>query len=76
MLDKAVTITHTQTVTGFDPRTLLPLRQIQVTYTVDGHGPFQLVTPEANFTQQYLEQETAKTAATLRAVGAVTTPAQ
>lgn len=71
MMDPAVVIDHVQTAVGFDPRTLLPLRQVQVTYHVETHGPFTLVTPEDKFNQEYIEKETGKTAATLRATGAL-----
>jgi len=71
MLDPAVKITDVHTVVGFDPKTTLPTRNVQVTYTVGIHGPFLLVTPETFFSQDYIEKETKKTADTLRAVGAV-----
>lgn len=74
MLDAAVRIDHVQTAVGFDSRTLLPSRQVQVTYSVGTHGPFTLVTPEDKFNQEYLETETGKMAATLRAAGALPTP--
>jgi len=70
-MDKAVVIDHTQTVVGFDPYTLLPARKVQVTYHVSTHGPFTLITPEDKFNAEYLETETGKTAATLRAAGAL-----
>lgn len=71
MLDKAVKIVNVKTAVGFDPSTLLPSRNVQVTYTVGAHGPFTLVTPESHFNEQYVETETGKMAATLRATGAI-----
>lgn len=71
MLDPLVKITNTKNVVGFDPRTLLPLRVIQIDFTVGDHGPFTITTPMDHFTPEYLEQETGKIVATLRAAGAV-----
>lgn len=71
MLDPLVKVTNVRSVTGFDPTTLLPSRQVQVTYTVGEHGPFVLVTPQDHFNEQYLEQETGKTLAVLRNTGVV-----
>lgn len=71
MLDPQVRIDHVQTAVGFDQRTLLPSRQVQVTYFVGTHGPFTLVTPEDKFNQEYLEEKTGAVAATLRSAGAI-----
>lgn len=71
MLDPSVKITNTQTIVGFDPHTTLPTRVIRVDYTVGTHGPFTITTPADHFTPEYLEMETGKTVATLRAVGAI-----
>ena len=71
MLDPLVKIDHVQNITGFDPQTLLPTRQVQVTYHIGTHGPFLLVTPQASFGEEYLEKETGKVVATLRAAGAL-----
>jgi hypothetical protein len=69
MLDPAVKVISTKTVLGFDPDTLLPSRNIQVTYKVGTQGPFILVTPADRFNEQYLEQETGKVVTTLRNSG-------
>lgn len=70
-MDPLVKITKVQNVVGFDPTTLLPSRQVQVTYTVGTHGPFTLVTPMHDFTQDYVERETQKVVDVLRATGAL-----
>lgn len=71
MLDPAVKITRTSGATGFDPVTLLPTKNVVVTYMVGDHGPFTLTTPANDFTAEYVERETSKQAATLRALGAI-----
>lgn len=70
-MDASVKITSTKTVTGFDPVTLLPSRQVQVTFTVGEHGPFVIVTPADHFTTEYLDRETQKYVDTLRSAGAL-----
>lgn len=71
MLDPAVKVTNVRNVTGFDPQTLLPSRQVQITYTVGDHGPFIHTTPADHFDQAYLEAVTQKTADTLRNSGVI-----
>lgn len=71
MLDKDVKIQNVRNLTGFDPNTLLPTRQVQVTYMVGTHGPFILITPADHFTEAYLEVETGKIVTTLRNSGAL-----
>lgn len=70
-MDPAVRIQRVNSVTGFDPVTTLPSKNIQVTYTVGDHGPFVLVTPEKEFSDTYVEAETTKRANQLRALGLV-----
>ena len=73
MIDPLVKITDTRSVTGLDPRTLFPVKAKQITYTVGpNHGPYTLVTPDEQFTAQYIEDETNKVVKTLRDVGAIT----
>lgn len=72
MLDPLVKVTGSQTVVGFDPKTLLPQRVIQWTFMVGTHGPFTETTPADNFTEQYIEQVTGRIVQTLRAAGALT----
>ena len=72
MLDPAVKITRVSDQVGFDPVTLLPLRSKVVEYMIGTHGPFRLVTPAHEFTQQYVEQGTQKEVDTLRALGVIT----
>lgn len=72
MLDQNVKIVNTKSLVGFDSRTALPLRVIQVDFTVGTHGPFTITTPTDNFNEAYLEQETGKIVQTLRAAGAIT----
>jgi hypothetical protein len=69
MLDPAVKVQNVRNVTGFDPVTLLPSRQVQITYTVGDHGPFVHVTPQENFNEAYLHDVTGKTVTTLRNAG-------
>jgi len=69
MLDKAVHDVRVKSAVGFDPNTALPTQNIVVTYSVGEHGPFTLITPRANFSEQYLEAETGKMVAILRAAG-------
>lgn len=71
MLDPSVKIVNSKTVVGFDPKTALPLRVIQVDFTVGTHGPFTITTPSDQFTPEYLEQETGKVVSTLRTAGAI-----
>ncbi len=72
MLDPLVKITSSQSVTGIDPRTLLPVRVTQWTFTVgENHGPYTRTTPDANFTAQYIEDETNAVVKTLRDTGAI-----
>ncbi len=71
MVDPAVKVTNVRNVTGFDPVTLLPSRQVQITYSVGDHGPFTHVTTEEKFTPEYVEQVTGKMVQTLRATGAL-----
>jgi len=70
-MDKAVHILKIANVTGFDPLTTLPSKNIQVTYTVGDHGPFNLITPEKEFTPEYVDAETTKRANELRALGVI-----
>lgn len=72
MLDPSVKIVNTKSLVGFDSKTALPLRVIQVDFTVGSHGPFTITTPSDHFTEAYLEQETGKIVSTLRAAGAIT----
>jgi len=72
MLDPLVKIASSQSVTGIDPRTLLPVRVTQWTFTVgESHGPYTRTTPDADFTAQYIEDETNKVVKTLRDTGAI-----
>lgn len=71
MLDPAVKVTNVKNVVGFDPATLLPSRQVQITYNVGEHGPFTHVTTEDKFTPEYVAEVTGKTAQTLRTTGAL-----
>lgn len=71
MVDQAVRVTSSRSVTGFDPVTLLPVRVTQWTFTVGTHGPFTRVTPDQDFTAEYIERETQKVVDTLRATGAI-----
>lgn len=71
MLDPQVKITSVQDQVGLDAKTLLPVKATVVTYMVGAHGPFSLITPHDQFTQEYVERETSAKAATLRALGAV-----
>lgn len=71
MLNSNVKIVNSKSVVGFDPRTALPLRVIQVDFTVGTHGPFTVTTPMENFNEAYLEQETGKVVETLRAAGVI-----
>lgn len=71
MIDSDVQIIKVQHAVGFDPTTLLPSRNVQVTYTIGTHGPFTLVTPEHQFTEEYVETETGKMATILRNTGAL-----
>ena len=70
-MDALVKITESRSVTGFDPKTLLPSKHIQTTFTVGDHGPFVITTPPDHFTPEYVDQVTGKTADTLRASGAL-----
>lgn len=70
-MDPAVKIQHISSVVGFDPRTTLPTRNIQVTYSIGDHGPFTLVTPQSEFTDAYVDAETTKQANILRSLGAI-----
>jgi hypothetical protein len=70
-MDPAVKITRVASVVGFDPLTTLPSKNVQVTYMIGDHGPFVLITPEKEFTQEYVDAETTKRANTLRALGAL-----
>lgn len=70
-MDPAVKIQRVNSVVGFDPVTILPSRNIQVTYTIGDHGPFVLVTPEKEFSNEYVDAETTKRANQLRALGIV-----
>lgn len=72
-MDPAVKIENVGSVLGFDPRTTLPSRSIQVTYTIGDHGPFTLVTPEKEFSDAYVDAETTKRANQLRALGLIKT---
>jgi len=71
MLDPLVKIINVRSVTGFDPLTLLPSKQVQTTYMVGAHGPFLLVTPEGEYSKEYVEQHVGMMVATLRATGAL-----
>lgn len=70
-MDPAVKIESVSSVLGFDPRTTLPSRNIQVTYHIGDHGPFTLVTPEKEFSDAYVDAETTKRANQLRALGLI-----
>lgn len=70
-MDPAVKIENISSVLGFDPKTTLPSRNIQVTYTIGDHGPFTLVTPEKEFSDAYVDAETTKRANQLRALGLI-----
>lgn len=70
-MDPAVKIENVSSVLGFDPKTTLPSRNVQVTYTIGDHGPFTLVTPEKEFSDAYVDAETTKRANQLRALGIV-----
>lgn len=72
-LDPSVKVVNVKHVVGFDPTTLLPSRQVAVTYTVGQHGPFSLLTPDEKFTDSYVEQETQKKVNTLRSFGPLNT---
>lgn len=72
MLDPSVKIINTKTIVGFDPKTTLPSRVVQVDFNVGNHGPFTITTPMEHFTPEYLEAETGKVVNTLRAAGALT----
>ncbi len=71
-MDQAVRIIHADDVYGVDPSTLAPRPFTKVTYMVGDHGPFTLVTPSKDFTQEYVNAEIEKRVATLRAIGAIT----
>lgn len=71
MLDPLVKVTDSKTVVGFDPKSLLPVRVVQWSFTVGSHGPFTETTPTDQFTEQYIEQVTGRIVQTLRATGAV-----
>ncbi len=71
MVDKDVKITNVRSVVGFDPVTLFPSKQVQITYMVGTHGPFTHVTAEKDLTAEYIEQVTGKTAEALRQSGAL-----
>jgi hypothetical protein len=70
-MDQLVKIKKVEDVSGVDPATLAPRPFTKVTYMVGDHGPFTLVTPSKEFTQEYVDQETQKRVATLRAIGAI-----
>lgn len=70
-MDKAVKIERVYSATGFDPRTTLPTKNIVTVYTVGDHGPFNLITPESEFTHEYVDAETTKRANQLRALGVI-----
>lgn len=70
-MDKAVRIENISSVLGFDQRTTLPSRNVQVTYYVGDHGPFTLVTPDKEFSDAYVDAETTKRANQLRALGVI-----
>ena len=71
MLDVLVKITKVEDTAGIDPNTLAPRPFTKVTYMVGDHGPFTLVTPSKDFTDEYVHAETSKRVATLRAIGAI-----
>jgi len=70
-MDASVKIIKVQDVGGIDPATLAPNPHTQVTYMVGEHGPFTLVTPSKQFSQEYVNAETAKRVEALRAIGAI-----
>lgn len=70
-MDAMVRITKVQDVAGINPATLAPDPHTQVTYFVGEHGPFTLVTPSKNFSQEYVHTETQKRVDALRAIGAI-----
>jgi hypothetical protein len=71
-MDPLVKVTKVTEVSGIDPQTLAPAQQTVVEYTVGEHGPYKLVTPAKQFTPEYVDAETAKRVAQLRALGLVT----
>lgn len=73
MLDPAVKIIRIAGAVGFDPVTLLPSKNEVVTYMVGEHGPFTLTTTAAEFSPQYVEDNTRKKAEQLRTLGLVPT---
>ena len=70
-MDALIKIVRVAGATGFDPQTLLPSKNIVVTYTIGDHGPFTLVTPAHEFTDAYVDAETMKQLNILRSIGAV-----
>lgn len=70
-MDKAVRIVRVYSATGFDPVTTLPAKSIVTVYMVGDHGPFNLVTPEHEFSNEYVDAETTKRANQLRALGTI-----
>jgi hypothetical protein len=70
-MDPLVKITKVSDVAGIDPQTLAPRPQTVVEYKVGELGPFTLVTPSKDFSAEYVDAETSKRVAHLRAIGAV-----
>jgi hypothetical protein len=70
-MDPLVKVIEAQSVTGFDPKTLLPVRVTQWKFLVGPHGPFVRTTPDHDFTPEYVAAETQKVVDTLRATGAI-----
>ena len=70
-MDALVKITKVEDVAGVDPTTLAPRPFTKVTYMVDDHGPFTLVTPSKDFSSEYVAVETQRRVDTLRLIGAI-----
>lgn len=70
-MDAVVKIIKVQEVAGINPTTQAPDPHTQVTYMVGEHGPFTLVTPSKQFTQEYVNTEMQKRVEALRAIGAI-----
>jgi hypothetical protein len=57
--------------TGFDARTLMPIRNKVVTFSVGTHGPFNLNYAAADYNAAKVQADMNAEVATLRAIGAV-----
>lgn len=71
-MDPLVRITKVSDVQALDPATLAPNPQRQITFMVGDHGPFQIITPAKQWTQEYVNTEVQKVVDNLRAIGAIT----